>query len=222
MINTIPYSTAFVTGIISGTTQCTIACAPFISTYIMGSREGVLDGIKSFTAFTVGRVFMYAVIGLVSGYIGTTFVGMEKNLPYLSLIFGFILISIGLLMLIRPVSTNCNQSKGKIELFGFISRRVAFNPTTHLFVMGMAFAAIPCPPMAGILVYSLKMPSVISSSILMSLFGIGTAFSPLIVISALSGWFSRKIKTEVPQYKMMFQRISGIILMFLGVSSAVF
>ena len=212
----IPYSTAFVTGIVSGISQCSVACAPFISTYIMGSREGALDGIKCYATFTAGRVFMYAVIGLVSGYIGTTFDGMGKNAPYLSLVFSFILISIGLLMLIRPVSTNCNRPKGKIELFGFISHRVAFNPTTHLFVMGMAFAVIPCPPMAGILVYSLKMPSVISSSILMLLFGIGTAFSPLIIISAVAGWFSSKIKTEVPQYKMIFQRLSGMILILLG------
>jgi sulfite exporter TauE/SafE len=80
----------------------------------------------------------------------------------------------------------------------------------------MAFALIPCPPMAGILVYSLNMPSVIGSSLLMLLFGLGTAFSPLFIIFVLSGWFSNRLKANVPQYKMMFQRIAGTILIFLG------
>jgi len=119
-------------------------------------------------------------------------------------------------MLVRPVCTNCKQSKEKTRMFAFFSQRFAFNPTAHLLIMGMAFAMIPCPPMGVILLYSLEMPSVISSSIMMSLFGIGTVVSPLVIISALAGWFSKKMKSEVPQYRMMFQRLSGVILILLG------
>ena len=212
----VPYSTALLIGITSGMSHCSVVCAPVVSTYIMGAREGALKSIRSFAVFTVGRVFVCAVLGLTSGYIGTTLFGVESDLQYVRLVYSSVLILVGLLMLVRPVCTNCRQSKGKIRVFGFFSQRLAFNPIAHLLIMGMAFAIIPCPPMGAALLYSLEMPSVIYSGILMALFGIGTAISPLIIICALSGWFSRKIKTEAPHYRMLFQRLSGAILILLG------
>lgn len=211
-----PFTAAFVTGLVSGTTQCAVACAPFISTYVMGSQDGVWAGVKSFTVFNAGRLMTYAVMGLVSGCFGAALFGVGEHQPFISMVFGIILVLIGVLMLIRPFTPCCRPAKGQIRRWGFISCRVAFNPTTHLLVMGMAFALIPCPPMAGILVYSLNMPSAISSSLLMLLFGLGTIFSPLFIIFVLSGWFSNKLKANAPQYKMMFQRIAAIILIFLG------
>ena len=186
----ISYSTALLIGITSGMSHCSVVCAPFVSTYIMGSREGVLEGLKSFAVFTLGRVFMCAVLGLAAGYIGTTFIKTGTDLPYIPLVYSSVLVSVGLLMLIHPVGKNCKQSKKETEVFTFFSKRLTFNPTTHLLIMGAAFAVIPCPPMGGVWLYSIQMPSVISSSILMSLFGIGTAISPLIIISAAAGWFS--------------------------------
>jgi sulfite exporter TauE/SafE len=218
----IPYSTALLIGITSGISHCSVVCAPFVSTYIMGSRQGALEGLKSFTVFTVGKVFMCTVLGVASGYIGTTFIGVGTDLEYVRLACGSVLILVGLLMLVRPVCTNCKQSREKTKVFALFSQRLVFNPTAHLLIMGMAFATIPCPPMGAILLYSLQMPSVISSSIVMSLFGIGTAVSPLIIICALAGWFSKKIKSEAPQYRMLFQRLSGVILILLGGFSAIF
>lgn len=207
--------TALLLGITSGISQCTVVCAPFISTYVMGSREGAVEGLRSFVVFSAGRVFMCAMLGFAAGYIGAAFTGMGRNLECGSIIYGAALILTGSLMLIRPVCV-CRKSEDKKGRFAFLSRRFAFNPTTHLFIMGMALATIPCPPMGAMLLYSLKMPSVMSSSMLMLLFGIGTAVSPLIIICTVAGWFSEKIKTEAPQYRMMFQRISGMILILLG------
>jgi sulfite exporter TauE/SafE len=211
-----PYLSALVTGMITGISQCSVACAPVISTFVMGSGEGTLDGLKSYTAFSAGKVIMYAVLGLFSGQIGILLDDANDIVADVSMFFSFILVSIGVMMLIRPVSAGCHHPKGKVGQIDSGARNVLFNPRTHAFTMGMAFAAIPCPPMAGMLVYSLKMPSILSSSILMSLFGLGAAFSPLISICAAAGWFSKNIKNKAPRYKMLFQRVSGVILIFLG------
>jgi len=215
-----PCFTALLLGINSGISQCSVFCAPFVSTYIMGSRQGAVEGLKSFVVFSAGRVFMCAMLGLGAGYMGGVFMGMERNFKYGSIIYGAALILIGLSMLMRPVCV-CKKSEDKNGGFAFLSGRFVFNPTTHLFVMGTALAIVPCPPMGAMLLYSLKMPSVMSSSMLMLLFGIGTAVSPLIIICTVAGWFSEKIKTEAPQYRMMFQRISGLILILLGGFSAI-
>jgi cytochrome c-type biogenesis protein len=213
--------TALLLGITTGISQCTVFCVPFISAYVMGTREGAVEGLKSFVVFSAGKIFMCAMLGLGVGYMGAAFAGMGKNFKYGSIIYGAALILTGSLMLIRPVCV-CKKSEDKKGLFSFLSRRFAFNPTTHLFVMGSALAAIPCPPMGAMLLYSLKMPSIISGGIIMALFGIGTAVSPLVIICVAAGWFSGKIKTGAPQYRMMFQRISGSILILLGAFSARF
>ncbi|MBW1963349.1 MAG: sulfite exporter TauE/SafE family protein [Deltaproteobacteria bacterium] len=215
----IPCSTSLFMGIAAGLGHCGVVCTPFVSTYIMGSREGSMAGLNSFITFTVGKVFMCGVLGLAAGCIGTAFLN-TGNLRYVSTIHGAVMISIGLLMLIGPVCLRCEKTEEKNRMPGFLLRRFTFNSTTHLFVMGMAFAVIPCQPMGAMLLYSLRMPSVISSSILMILFGIGTAISPLIIISAAAGWFSKKIKSKAPHHRMLFQRVSGMILILLGGFSA--
>ena len=212
--------TTLLFGITTGISQCSIFCAPFVSTHIMGSTQGAAEGFKSFVVFSAGRVFMYAMLGLGAGYMGVAFSGLGKNFKYGSLIYAAMLILIGLIMLMRPVCSckkNDNKKNGQIT---FLSEYFLFNPTTHMFVMGIVLALVPCPPMGAMLLYSLKMPSIISSGIIMALFGIGTTISPLVIISILAGWFSGKLKTEVPQYRMMFQRVSGLILILLGAFSA--
>lgn len=219
---TISYTATLFMGVTAGMGQCSVVCAPFLSTYIMGSREGILNGLKSFAAFAIGRVLMCAALGLAAGYIGTAFTDIGFHSVYLSTAFGAVMILIGLLMIIRPVCVRCKNSNEENEEFGLFSMHFTFNPTIHLFIMGMAFAAIPCPPMGAMLLYSLQMPSLLSSSIMMSLFGVGTIVSPLIIISAVAGLLSKKIKAEAPQYRMLFQRLSGVILILLGGSSIIF
>lgn len=207
--------TALLLGITSGISQCSVVCAPFISTYVMGTGKDALEGLKSFIVFSAGKIFMCSMLGFGAGYMGAAFVGMERNFKCGSIIYGAAVILTGSLMLIRPVCV-CKKYEDKKRRFAFLSRRFAFNPTTHLFVMGSALAIVPCPPMGAMLLYGLKMPSIISCGIMMALFGIGTAVSPLAFISVAAGWFSGKLRAGAPQYRMMFQRISGLILILIG------
>jgi thiol:disulfide interchange protein DsbD len=219
---TISYTASLFMGVTAGMGQCSIACAPFLSTYIMGSGNGFLNGFKSFAVFAMGRLVMCAALGLAAGYIGTAFIDVDFHSVYLSKIFDVVMIVIGLLMLIRPVCVTCKKSNKENEDLGLFSRLFISSSTTHLFIMGMAFAAIPCPPMGAMLLYSLQMPSMLSGSIIMLLFAIGSAVSPLIIISALAGLFSKKIKAEAPQHRMLFQRLSGFILIILVGFSVIF
>ncbi len=212
----VPYATALFMGITAGISHCSVMCAPVVGTYIMGSRPDVRSGIKSFAVFTAGRVFVYAALGMVSGVIGRSFIDSENGLRYAGWFYSVVLVSIGLLMLARPVQKGCGCRKEN-GVSAFLSRRFAFNPTAHMFAMGAAFSMIPCPPMTVMLVFSLGMPSAFSGGVVMSLFGIGTALSPLLIICALAGWFSGGVRRGAPPgYAMLFQRVSGAILIFLG------
>ena len=87
--------TALLFGITSGISQCTVVCAPFISTYVMGTRKGAADGLKSFLVFSAGRVFMCALLGLGAGFTGAGFTGYGESLKYGSIIHGAALILTG-------------------------------------------------------------------------------------------------------------------------------
>ena len=212
--------TALLLGITSGISQCSVFCAPVVSTHIMGSKEGAVEGFKSYVVFSVGRVFMCLLLGLAAGYAGAAFTGSDGIFKHGSAIYTAMLILIGFVMLVRPVC-GCKKTENKKGWFPSLGGRFLFNPTAHLFVMGTALAAIPCPPMVAMLLYSLEMPSIIWGGIIMVLFGIGTAVSPFVIICVLAGWFSKKIKAVAPQYRMMFQRLSGLILILLGGSLAI-
>lgn len=213
--------TALLLGITSGISQCGVFCAPFVSTHIMGSKEGVVEGFKSYVVFSAGRVLMCLMLGLGVGYAGTAFMGIDGDFKYGSITYAGLLILIGFVMLLRPLCV-CKRAENRNGRFAFLSNHFVFNPTAHLFVMGTALAAIPCPPMGAMLLYSLKMPSIILGGIIMALFGIGTAVSPFVIICVLAGWFSKKIKAGAPQYRMMFQRLSGLILIMLGGFTVIF
>ena len=213
--------TALLLGITSGMSQCGVFCAPVVSTHIMGSKEGAIEGFKSYVVFSAGRIFMCLILGFAAGYAGAAFMSMDGDFKYGSIIYTAMLILIGLVMLVRPVC-GCKKTENKNGWFPSLRGRFLFNPTAHLFVMGTALAAIPCPPMGAMLLYSLKMPSIIWGGIIMALFGIGAAVSPFVIICVLAGWFSGKIKAVAPQYRMMFQRLSGLILILLGVFSVMF
>jgi len=208
--------TALFLGISAGITHCYVYCAPVISTYIMGIGKNAIEGLKSYIVFSAGKIFMCSIIGFCAGYMEQTFIGRENNFYFGSVIFGITLILIGFLMLIRPVCV-CKKSGNKKSWFISFLRYFAFKPATQLFVGGIASAIVPCPPMGAILLYSLKMSSTVSCGIMMALFSIGTTISPLVIISIAAGFFSGKLKTEVPEYRMMFQRISALILILLGV-----
>jgi len=92
-----------------------------------------------------------------------------------------------------------------------------FKPTTPLWIVGAAFALVPCPPLLAMLAYTSQASSPVSGAALMMLFGIGTAASPAAVAAILAGAFSRKIRFHAPQHSLLFQRISGLILIILGV-----
>ncbi len=212
------YLTALLLGITSGMSQCGAFCAPVVSTHIMGSKEGALEGLKSYIVFSAGRIFMCLLLGFGVSYAGTV-TDINETIRYGSVIYTIILILIGCVMIVRPVRA-CSETNYKNRLRSFLSRHFLFSPTAHLFIMGTGLAIIPCPPMGAMLICSLQMPSILSGGFVMALFGIGTAVSPFLIICILAGWFSKKIKAEAPQYKMVFQRLSGIILILLGVFGA--
>ena len=215
--STTPYAAALFTGATYGMTYCGAGCAPFLSTYIMGTQAGALRGLKSVAVFTAARILTLGVLGFGSGILGTALL-TAKDRPQ-SVLFSGAMMAIGVLMCLRPARENCQSHLEGDAAKGWLMSRLTFNSTTPLWVAGAAFALVPCPPLVAMLLYSAQMQSPLASGLLLLLFGFGTAVSPLVLVAILAGCFSQKIRARVPQYRLVFQRLSGLILILLGVLS---
>lgn len=93
-------------------------------------------------------------------------------------------------------------------------------PTTPLWVVGALFALVPCPPLLAMLGCASQAGSPWSGSLLLMLFGLGTAVSPLLLVGVLAGVFSQRIRSLAPQHTLLFQRTSAVLLILLGIVSA--
>ncbi|MFH1319406.1 MAG: sulfite exporter TauE/SafE family protein [Bacteroidota bacterium] len=205
-----PYLGVLLTGLFYGMTLCSFSCLPYIGTYILGSQEGFGKGVKATVIFSVSRAVTYTFLGGLCGYIGSVIVE-EINPELIFLITGIVIFLIGIIIIIKPLKA-CSQEHRKISKTIFLQ-----NPYLHLISMGMAISLIPCLPLTAVLLYSSTTHSVFTGGLIALIFGLGTVISPLLFFGGIAGWFSGRIKIEIPQYRTLLQKISGLILVFLGV-----
>jgi cytochrome c biogenesis protein CcdA len=57
---------------------------------------------------------------------------------------------------------------------------------------------------------------VVEGALLGLLFGIGAAATPLYYIGGATGWLASRIRTEIPKYMPLMQRLSGVLLAWFG------
>ncbi len=204
-----PFLAALITGLFTGSTYCLAGCAPFISTYIMGTSNGTGDGLRSYILFTTGRIITYGVIGILTGYMGRILDMKGPGLPFLS---GFFFIISGLILCLR----DSQGSKVCSAKFNKFCKGFSYRGSIHLFLAGIILSIVPCPPLIAVMTGSLQYHSVLKGSIVMLLFGLGTMLSPLVLIAGAAGFISKKIKESAPRNNLFFQRIAGVIIMIMG------
>lgn len=208
-----PYTTALVVGLFTGSSYCLAGCAPFLSTYVMGTGNRMSDGLRSYTLFTLGRIVTFMALGMLSANLGVTINLKSHGISVVALSGGFFLI-LGLILCIKM--TRQGRECEKIASKEGRSHSLIFNSSVHLFVAGIIFGAMPCPPLLAMMTYCLQLKAALTGCIVMIFFGVGTMISPLIAIAGLAGILSKKFKGIAPRGNMFFQRVAGVILMIMG------
>jgi thiol:disulfide interchange protein DsbD len=205
-----PYLGVLVAGFFYGMTLCSFSCLPYIGTYIMGTQDGFKKGFKATIIFSISRIATYTLLGGLCGYIGSVIL-KEINPESILLITGSVIALIGIIVILMPLRA-CPQSSHKI------SERISLqNPYLHLIFMGVVISLIPCLPLTSVLLYSSTTQSIFTGGLIALIFSIGTSISPLCLFGGLAGWLSKKIRFQIPQRKGLMQRISGIVLVLLGI-----
>lgn len=201
------FGAAFLGGLISSISPCSLSMLPLIIGYIGGySDEKPLKTLLQMIVFVIGSGIVFSIIGAICALTGKMFIGN----PYFVLIVASIVMIMGLKIL------------GFLEfdlppIIKEIPKNEFNNDFLYPLILGAVFALIgtPCstPILASIMAFASISAKISSAVIMLFLFSIGQG-----LILILAGFITSKIKTSEKFYQLSekIMKFSGILLILVS------
>ena len=198
---------AFLGGLISSISPCSLSMLPLIIGYIGGySNEKPMRTLLQMIVFVIGTGIVFSTIGIICALTGKIFLGN----PYFALIIASIIMIMGLKIL------------GVIEfelpvVIKEIPKNKVNNDFLYPLILGAVFALIgtPCstPILASIMAFASISAKVSHAVIMLFLFSIGQG-----LILILAGFLTSKMKSGSNFYKFseIIMKISGVLLILVA------
>jgi sulfite exporter TauE/SafE len=216
-----PYLEAFAVGLLYGLVFCTSACLPYIASYIAGIGAGFRKGVIVTLIYNSGRIIAYALIGGLLGILSGVFrlfVSESSISPfqeYSSYAFGIVTMVIGISILLKNRSPSCHCKSDDSKNLDV--QKISGRFDARAFSLGLSRGLIVCPPLLMLLLYSVPFAAPIDSFVLAILFGLGTAFSPILLLGGVTGWLLNK----APLLRKWISIAGAGILIALGVGTLI-
>ena len=166
--------------------------------------------------YHIGRLFSYALIGLVFGILGKGLylAGFQQRL---SVLMGVLMI----LIVLIPVQlfNKYNFSKPLYKFIGYVKSKLGFylkrrTNSTFLFI-GFFNGFLPCGLVYMALIGAIAASDAINGSLYMFLFGLGTV--PMMSIAVLAGNFLKiSIRNKIQKAIPVFVVIIGLLFILRG------
>lgn len=201
------FGAAFLGGLISSISPCSLSMLPLIIGYIGGySDEKPLKTLLQMIVFVIGSGIVFSIIGAICALTGKMFIGN----PYFALIVASIVMIMGLKIL------------GFLEfdlppIIKEIPKNEFNNDFLYPLILGAVFALIgtPCstPILASIMAFASISAKISFAVIMLFLFSIGQG-----LILILAGFITSKIKTSEKFYQLSekIMKFSGILLILVS------
>lgn len=201
------FAAAFLGGLISSISPCSLSMLPLIIGYIGGySDEKPLKTLLQMIVFVIGSGIVFSVIGAICALTGKMFIGN----PYFALIVASVILIMGLKIIgvldfeLPPVIKEIPKNEFN-------------NDFLYPLILGAVFALIgtPCstPILASIMAFASISAKISSAVIMLFLFSIGQG-----LILILAGFITSKIKTSEKFYQLSekIMKFSGILLILVS------
>lgn len=205
----ISYFIAILTGILSST-HCIGMCGGVVIFLSISSNNN-----KNFYyIYNFGRIISYFTIGIVSGIIGILINDFfNKILLFLKLISNLAIINIGIYIIYNSKTLLFLEKLGFIawnKIYKYINLFFPIKNVLQAIIIGFIWGFIPCGIVYNVLIWTINCGSIIKSSFLMLLFGIGTL--PAMLLTGHSAILYKKAINN-----KLIKKILGFLLIFLGV-----
>ena len=205
------FGAAFLGGLISSISPCSLSMLPLIIGYIGGySDEKPLKTLLQMIVFVIGSGIVFSIIGAICALTGKMFIGN----PYFALIVASIVMIMGLKIL------------GFLEfdlppIIKEIPKNEFNNDFLYPLILGAVFALIgtPCstPILASIMAFASISAKISSAVIMLFLFSIGQG-----LILILAGFITSKIKTSEKFYQLSEKNMKFSVILLILVSLYIF
>lgn len=201
------FGAAFLGGLISSISPCSLSMLPLIIGYIGGySDEKPLKTLIQMIFFVIGTGIVFSVIGAICAITGKIFIGN----PYFAIVVASIIMIMGLKIL------------GVIDfdlppIIKEVPKNNVNNEFLYPLILGAIFALIgtPCstPILASIMAFASISAKISSAVIMLFLFSIGQG-----LILIIAGFLTSKIKTNEKFYNLSkkIMKVSGLLLLLVS------
>lgn len=195
-----------------GMGPCMVSCGPLLISYSAATKNGFGDSLRLYLIFSLSRIIVYLFLGLLAGLFSQFifFQDYQLNLArYLYFVGGIFIFLIGLIIILGK--------EPRLKLCKLLRKNLVENDAKSIFVFGLIIGISPCAPLIGVLSYiGMISFSWLKGMILSLAFGIGTVISPLIFLVIFAGLINKIFKNR-EKFFIIFQKICGFILCFLGI-----
>jgi len=203
----------FTAGLVLGTSQCVISCAPMLVLYVAGTREGWREGLKATLIFSLSRLSAYVLLGFLAGFSARFLADFLQNPgvgSYIWISAGAFVSMLGVLVILGK--------EPRFHLCQALSRHTVSDSTKSMALLGFIVGVAPCAPLLGILTYiALSVKEPLQGAIYAFCFGVGTSIiTPIVALGVLSSVVPRLLFKN-PKVLDIFRRACGVLLVFFGV-----
>ncbi|HOX54754.1 MAG: sulfite exporter TauE/SafE family protein [Candidatus Omnitrophica bacterium] len=201
----------FLSGVALGMGPCMASCGPLLISYSAATKTGLKDSIRLYLIFSLSRIIAYLILGVLVGFLSELFIYQNYQM-HLSRFFyfagGIFIFAIGLLIILGK--------EPRFKLCRLLRKNLIENDAKSIFIFGLVIGISPCAPLIGVLSYIGMVSFSWVKGLLLSLsFGLGTVISPLIFLVVFSSFINKLFKDK-ERFFIIFQKICGFILCFLG------
>jgi cytochrome c biogenesis protein CcdA len=197
-------------GFFYGLTICSFSCFPVVGPYVFGMQSGFQRSFEMVAIFMLSKVTAYTVLGALSGQLGAAALELLRG-GWLLTVEGALITAIGAALVLRRPRCGCVTLR-KPD----VTQPMAQRPYLHMASLGVMTSLVPCLPLSATLLTCAASKSAAHGALYASLFGLGTLASPLYYAGGAAGWLSKQIVAEIPRHKDLLRRLSGAVLLILG------
>lgn len=200
----------FVLGLTFGWGPCLVSCGPVIISYIAGTGKNIPKALYVYSLFSITRIFVYLVLGPVFFFFGNFLFN-----KYLSDYFKYVFIAGGIFIVLTGLLLAVGK-RFELKFCRFLQKNILEHDKKSAVIFGLMLGVLPCASLLAIFSLIVLTAKDWFGSLLLSLsFGIGTFFSPLLLLAIFAGSIPLLFKNK--SCLRVFNLICGMIMAFLGV-----
>ncbi len=206
-----PLVSFFLLGLSFGFGPCLGSCGPLLISYIAGTEKNALKSVIAYILFSFSRISAYFVIGFLFFLLGELIAGklLGSLSKYIFILGGGFIIIAGIFIALGK--------KMEPGFCKFLPKDIAGWDKKNIMLLGLIIGFLPCAPLIAVF----SSVGLMSKSLLFFLlyifsFGIGTFFSPLLVLAVFAGLIPRLVNKDLFIFRI-FNAVCGLIMIILGI-----